>query len=312
MIEKKVYTIYIDTKIDKNQNPNKFKVKLSNWFMRNNIKNGDNSINEWFISIKSLALLNSFSNITKNINDTIILYVAKDNTKPELDINTNLTDYNQYTFTFPAGNPNVQDIEDKLNAFFLTHNLQCVYDSYDSKYTFTEITLSDIKKSVFFGNTHTLLGFNDNQYYHINNTTKKEFRSDRNVNLLADRLIKFNIDTISSDFRIKNINYCNHMNNEFFSDCQMFHLQAVNVNPYDLIYYERFTENLIPIQLHKNSITDFTINTTNQDGDYLEGLSDYIMVLDFVHIKKWHFEYKIYKLVHSIYLWIANYLFKRI
>ena len=66
MIEKKVYTIFIDTKIDKNQKPGKFKVKLSNWFMRTNIKNNDNSVNEWFISIKSLALLNSFSNITKS------------------------------------------------------------------------------------------------------------------------------------------------------------------------------------------------------------------------------------------------------
>ena len=163
MIQKKTYTVFIDTKIDKLQNSSKFKIKLNNWFMRSNIKN-DNSVNEWFISIKSLTLLNSFSNISKNINDTIIIYVAKDNTKAELDPETNLGDYNQHTFTFPEGNPNVEDIETKLNAFLISHNLQCVYDTYDSKYTFSEITSSNIKKSVYFGNTHTLLGFNDNEF----------------------------------------------------------------------------------------------------------------------------------------------------
>ena len=39
MKEKKVNTLFIDTKIDKNQNPSKFKVKLNNWFLRNTIKN---------------------------------------------------------------------------------------------------------------------------------------------------------------------------------------------------------------------------------------------------------------------------------
>lgn len=311
MIQKKVYTVFIDTKIDQQQNPGKFKIRLNNWFMRNNIKMNDNSTNEWFISIKSLALHNSFSNISKGINDTIILYVAKTANKPQLNPNTNLKDYNKHTFTFPEGNPNVQDLEKKINVFLSQHNLQCVYESYDSKFTFTEIASSNIKKSLYFGNAHMLFGFKNNQYYHINNSNKKTLRSDTNVNLLADRLIKFNIDS-TSDFRIKNINFCNHMNNEFFSDCQMFHLQPVNVNSYELIYYERSTENLIPIELHKNNITDFTILTTNQDGTPIEGLSDYIMVLDFVHIKKWYFDYKIYKLVHSIYLWIANYLFQRI
>ncbi len=310
MIQKKVYTVYIDTKIDSQNNPSRFRIRLNNWFMRSNIKNNDNSINEWYISLKSLAILNSFSNISKGINDTVILYVAQDDTKLELDINSNIADYDKYIFTFPEGNPNVNDLQKQLNVFLKTHNLKCVYDSYDSKYTFSEIATSNIKKSFYFENTHSLLGFKENQYYHIN-STNKTFRSDKNVNLLADRLIKFHIDP-TSDFRIKNTNYCNHMNNQLFSDCQMFHLQPVNVNAYQLIFYERSTDNLIPIELLKNNITDFTILTTNQDGTPIEGLSDYIMVLDFVHIKKWHFEYKIYKLVHSIYLWIANYLFQRI
>lgn len=311
MIQKKVYTVFIDTKTDPNQKNEKFNIKLNNWFMRSNIKNNDNSINEWFISVKSLTLLNSFSNISKDKNDTIAIYIARTNTAQELSIINNLMDYDEYIFTFPEGNPNVIDLQNKLNAFLILYDLQCIYDEYDSKYTFSEKFGSDIRKSIFFGKSHTLFGFDDNKYYHINDSTKKQFRSDRSVNLLADRLVKFNLDSVS-DFRIKNMNFCNHLSSKLFTDCQMFHLQPVTANVYELIHYERSTENLIPIELHKNCITDFTINTTNQDGDPIEGLSDYIMILDFVHIKKWHFDYKIYKIVHNIYLWIANYLFQRI
>ena len=92
----------------------------------------------------------------------------------------------------------------------------------------------------------------------------------------------------------------------------MFHLLPVNVNPYDLIYYERSTENLIPIELHKNNITYFEIIVTNQDNDTIEGLADYIMVLDFVQIKNYNYEYKIYKMLKEIYLWVASYLFRKI
>jgi len=73
MTETKIHTIFIDTKIDKSQNPSNFKVKLNNWFLRNNIKNNDGSKSEWFISIKTVTMLNSFSNVSTGINDKIIL-----------------------------------------------------------------------------------------------------------------------------------------------------------------------------------------------------------------------------------------------
>ena len=38
---KKTHSIFIDTKIDKIQNASNFKVKLNNWFLRNNIKNNE-------------------------------------------------------------------------------------------------------------------------------------------------------------------------------------------------------------------------------------------------------------------------------
>ena len=117
MIEKKIHSIFIDTKIDKSQNPSNFKVKLNNCFLRNNIKNNDGGKSEWFMSIKTVTMINSFINVSTGINDEIILYVAKDEIKPELQIGNNEWEYDKHVFILPEGNPNVFEISKKLNAF---------------------------------------------------------------------------------------------------------------------------------------------------------------------------------------------------
>ena len=244
----KNHTVYIDTKIDKTQNASNFKVRLNNWFLRNNIKNNDGSKSKWFLSVKTLAMFNSFSNITAGINDTIVLYVAKDSTKSELSIGTNDTDYDIFEYKLPTGNPNVLDIQTRLNVFLNPYELECEYFSYDSTYYFRNIDTSvdTQKKYLLFKNTYDLLGFKENDYYYLNNSDKKEFKSVFNINVMADRLLKFSIGGCS-DFSLKHSNYCNHnMESKMFSDCNMFHLQVVNCLPYELIHYERQTENLIP------------------------------------------------------------------
>ena len=120
MIEKKIHSIFIDTKIDKSQNPSNFKVKLNNCFLRNNIKNNDGGKSEWFISVKTLTMMNSFSNVTTDINDKIILYVEKNLNSDELEIGTNDSNYNKHIFLLQEGNPNVIDIQKKLNVFLKT------------------------------------------------------------------------------------------------------------------------------------------------------------------------------------------------
>ena len=61
---KKTHTIFIDTKLDVSQNPSNFNVRLNNWFVRDNILNSDSATkSEWFISIKTFSMFNSFSNI---------------------------------------------------------------------------------------------------------------------------------------------------------------------------------------------------------------------------------------------------------
>jgi len=117
--------------------------------------------------------------------------------------------------------------------------------------------------------------------------------------MLTDRLIKFSLGT-NSNFCIKNMSYCNHGLSGLFSECSIFFMIPVNALPYDIISYERTSKNLIPIELYKNNIWEFEINATNNDNGDIEGLADYIMVIEFTQKKTFNYEYKIYKLIKEI------------
>lgn len=295
--------------MDTSQKSSNFNVKLNNWFVRNNIKNNELGNSEWYLSVKSLAMINSFSNITAGINDTIVLWVAKDDTKDDLIENGNFPDYDEKLITIPPGNPNVNTLQTEINKQISTFDLECVYVAYNSKFQFRHKALStDNKKKYFvFKNTYDLIGFQKDKYYKIDNASAshKSFISERNVNLLSDRLIKFSIGN-NSDIRIKDMSYCN--SHSLFSDCSMFHLQPVNVNNYELIYYQRTTEDLVPIELLSNSIRNIEILVRNQDNQEVEELSEYIMVLDLIQVRKVDYTKKIYEVLKQIYLWIAIYL----
>jgi hypothetical protein len=316
MKEENKYLVYIDTFSDKAQNPSKFKIKLSNWFMRNNIKNSDSSKKEWFMSVKSLAMLNSFNNITKDINDTIVVYKAKslqNTTSPnELTGLQKLSLYDIYELKLEEGNPNVSSLENATNALLIANNLgfRIKYIPYSSKFQITILQGDPHLYYIHFYSAAVLYGFDVNKYYQLVGGVQDSFRSETNVNLLSDRLLKFELAT-NSDFRIKNMNYTN-INFNWFQDCNIFHLQPVNVDPYRLIYYTRNTNELIPIELHKNSITDFQINVINQDGDDIEGLAHWIMVLEFTQVKTWNYDMKIFTVVKEIYMWIAMFFKNKI
>ncbi len=149
------------------------------------------------------------------------------------------------------------------------------------------------------------MGFSKDKMYFLDNQGYTEFVSEKPVNLLADRLIKFSIGN-NSDIRLKNMNYCNH--SSLYDECNMFFLQAVNVQSYDLIYFQRTTEDLIPVELLGNSIRNIEVLARNQDNDIIEGLSNYIMVLELINIKEYDYQKKIYNVLFDIYLWIATFL----
>jgi hypothetical protein len=315
MREENKYTVFIDTSSDKTQNPSKFKIKLNNWFMRNNIKNSDSSKKDWYISVKSLAILNSFSNVSRGINDSIDIYeqITPGATAPNVNANV-MAHYKLYSIVLDEGNPNVaslqKQINDKLTAEGLV-DIKFSYSSYNSKFT---VSINNANTKVFyihFKNSFELFGFEKDVYYLLflggNNESAVSYT---NVNLLSDRLIKFELAP-NSDFRIKNTHYSN-ITYGWFQDCNIFHLQPVNVDPYRLIYYTRSTNELLPIELHKNSITDFQINVINQDSDDIEGLAHWIMVLEFTQVKTWNYDIKIYNVIKEMYLWIAMFFRNKI
>ena len=149
MKEKKIHTIFIDTKIDKSQNPSNFKVRLNNCFLRNNIKNNDGGKSEWFMSIKTVTMINSFSNISSGINDEIVLYVEKNLNSDELEIGVNDDIYDRHIYLLPSGNPNVIDIQKRLNIFLKTYDLECSYEQYNSSFIFQNIKSLGDKKKIF-------------------------------------------------------------------------------------------------------------------------------------------------------------------
>ena len=320
MREENKYTVYIDTFSDPNQNPSKFKVKLNNWFLRNNIKNSDNSKKDWYVSVKSLAMLNSFSNITRDINDSVIIYTLNAQSfssfVPQyLSSIVSNTDYTKNDIRLDEGNPNVTLLQQQINTKLIALGLgdiKFTYSSYDSKFKIS-INANSIKLCyIHFPNSHDLFGFQKEQLYYLRSNiyVNNTIIGYKNVNLHSDRLIRFEIAG-NSDFRLKNMNYSNVLYGSF-QDCNIFHLQPVNVLPYDLIYYTRNTDELIPIELHKNSITDFQINVANQDGDNIEGLADWIMVLEFTQVKTWNYDVKIYNVLKELYLWIAMFFRNKI
>ena len=318
----KKHTIFIDTKMDDKQKPSNFRVKVNNWFIRNNIKNNDGASNEWYMSVKTFSMFNSFSNITTGLNDKVILYVGKNLNSPELTFSDlspspgvlgphKINDYDKYELTIPPGNPNVANIRDFLNTELAVYGIECIYRDYDSKYVFKNIATSTDKKRkyIIFENTFDLLGMEKDKLYLLDNAVNTKFESTKNVNLLADRLVKFSLGN-NSDIRLKNTNYCNHMS--VYDECNHFFLMPVNVQSYDLMYYQRTTEDLIPIELLGNTIRNIEILARNQDGGEIEGLSNYIMILELIQVKKWNYEKKIYDVLKQIYLWVASFLKWRI
>ena len=306
---KKTHTIFIDTKLDPTQEPSNFNVRLNNWFVRDNILNNDRATkSEWFISIKTFSMFNSFSNISKGINDKITLYVSigpsTDDLLPNL---SNAFKYIKYEIIIPTGNPNVINIQNEINKIINTYELQCSYQDYNSTFLFKNTPLSTDKKKkyIIFNTTYDMLGFTKEKLYFLDNLTNTEFVSEKPVNLMADRLIKFSLGN-NSDIRLRNMNYCNH--NTIYDDCSMFFLQAVNVQSYELIYYQRTTDDLIPIELLGNSIRNIEILARNQDNDKIEGLSNYIMVLELINIKEYDYQKKIYDVLFQIYMWVATFL----
>ena len=312
---KKIFSVLIDTK-HKGQNPSKFKVKLPDYFIRNPLNK--KAKYDWYISIKNFAMLNSFSNVTRGINNTIILYEERvaDSVLniPDTIDDIDLTLFNEIPIYLDEGNPNVIDLQTHFNDLFQAYNIEIEYLPYSSKYSFTytipfaQIGLPVRKQFLYFKDSYDLFGMESDRLYPFYNPTHNPTIATYGANVMGDYLLKFHIDP-SSDFQLRDINYCNMGNN--FTECELFWMLNIAVLPYDVIYYQRTTEDLIPINLFKDSINEFQINLTNQDNQEVEGLADYQMTIEFICVEKQEHLNKILDLLKHIYLWVGTYFSRK-
>ena len=102
--------------------------------IRNHIKHNFQGKSDWYLSIKTFVMLISFSNISKDINDTIHLYVNKTTTNKTFDINSYVLDFKKKEIEIKQGNPSVGEIQTNLNNDLVQYNIECTYDPCDSKF----------------------------------------------------------------------------------------------------------------------------------------------------------------------------------
>ena len=251
-MDEHVYTIFIDTR-NKNQDPSNFNVSLPDYFVRTSIKNDDKD-HDWYISVKNFSMLNSFNNITRDINDQIILYeeitagsIQSDPTYETID--TSL--FTKQTLRIPEGNPSAQDVETEFNTLFETaHGIKISFKLYNSKYTL-EVSADRVKKQYLLFPTLTakLFGFQVNTLIPLYTQASHIYQANAPCNMIGDYLLLFSIDQ-TSDFKLQYQNYTN-VYYDSFNDTNIFHIQPINAYPYDLIYYQKSYQDLIPIQPYK-------------------------------------------------------------
>ena len=99
---------------------------------------------------------------------------------------------------------------------------------------------------------------------------------------------------------------------DFALDNMMFFLLPITVDPYQILHYDRVYDNQVEIELYKNSIKQFQIDITNQDEQQIEGLDDWLMVLEFVHIQRENIMKQMLDILKQIYLWVGTYFSKKL
>ena len=137
-----MYNILIDTKLKKQKNGT-YKVFLEDNHLK--IEDFDSTkIYKWYMSIDNFSIMNSFSNITAGINDTIIIYKEKIGlSTPFITTkNFNLEDHINFfevdtIIKIKEGNPSIDELIKFIDDALYYFNIKIKYDDYSSKFTFT-------------------------------------------------------------------------------------------------------------------------------------------------------------------------------
>ena len=285
------------------------------------------------MTFDKMSIMNSLSTISKNINDTIVIFdkdptaihtTTKDfidnrNTKSDVPIDFQDIDDNFKTtvITLDQGNPNWQYLENDFNTKCSSSSVNLVisFNEENLRFTITITANSLYKKYIYFGDSAPLFGFSRYKVYDIKGGSVLTVVSDRNINLYNDNL--FNIElSKNSDFELVNKSYCNYNSIHILHSDICFQL-LLNVLPYESFLYQRTVENLIPIRLKKNIVKQFTFLITNQDRQLVsnDNGAEGSCQINLKIIKRpirIDYNKQIVEYLKLIYLWIASYFKNRI
>jgi len=251
-----MYNILIDTKLKKQQNG------TCVFLEDNHLKIEDydsNKKHKWYKQIDSFSIMNSFSNITSGINDTIILYREKIGLSTPFITTRNfiLNDHIDYfevgkIITIPPGNPSIDELIKFIDDELFLYDITIKYDDYSSKFSFYSID---------------------------ENPSDVIVKSEISINLNSDYRINLAIGN-DSDFSTKKT-YSNYNSDDNFLISNICKTFIVNVEQYQIYTYNRKINEPIEIFLVKNYIQNFEIVLTNQDGHPIEELNYYTLCLNF-------------------------------
>lgn len=311
-----MYNILIDTKLKKQQNGT-YKVFLED----NHLKIEDydqNKIYKWYMNIDSFSIMNSFSNITTGINDTIILYREKIGlsttfiTTPNFILNDHIDYFEvEKIVLIPPGNPSIDELIKFIDDELFLYDITIKYDAYTSKFTLTskyQNLYNEKYGIVFFKTTSIIFGFNSEKFYSINkNPLNVIIKSEISINLNSDYRINLAIGN-NSDFNTKKT-YSNYNSNDNFLISNICKTFIINVEQYQIFTYNRKINENIEIFLVKNYIQDFEIVLTNQDGMPIEELNYYTLSLNFYYTVSDHINFLelIYEKLNLIYIYFITY-----
>ena len=312
-----MYNILIDTKLKKQQNGT-YKVYLED----NHLKIEDydpTKIYKWYMNIDSFSIMNSFSNITAGINDTIIIYkeIIGNSTSFITTENFILNDHINYfeieqIIKIPSGNPSIDELIKFIDDELYLYDITIKYDAYTSKFILTSKYQNNYNEKygiVFYKTTSIIFGFNSESFYGINkNPLDVIIKSEISINLNSDYRINLAIGN-NSDFNTKKT-YSNYNNDDNFLISNICKTFIINVEQYQIFTYNRKINENIEIFLVKNYIQDFEIVLTNQDGMPIEELNYYTLSLNFYYTVSENINYieLIYEKLNLIYIYFITFL----
>lgn len=247
----------------------------------------------WTVTVKSFQSIITWYNIQTNYNDQ---FMIADNPNFENPIEIRLNE----------GNPNIYEFLDELTTK-LTNYITVSYNQRTNKFLFS----SDANYYLKCINCSQFLGFDNDMIVPI---TTEGVYSDYSINLTSDQLIYMRID---GDIGLQNAGLTNIDTPEFYPNDVLFSF-TVNQVPNSLIdyqapYAERWKQY---INTQSDTIDQFTLRLTNEEGLTLPTFNDFMLHLQFERVKNGDkiYQDKIIKSIdrianymQEIYLLVANY-----